>query len=220
MVRRTKRRKATVTPVIIQQKLRGFRDGAGSFPNFSFIKYYWLGEGARTGITPYIEKKLNPGTGLDGEASDLEAAKWELQVPAYAPEHFSDLRFCLYSYDRSFSPAETNAFVQLTFQFPLALNLHHCWEMVRAFVRQEIVDGINRNLPVLLILHKPQESGSFNDSHIHACVFLRRANQLGWGAYDKRLPSDEGNREIHEAWVAFKARWTEEWPIGLIEMPM
>ena len=35
-----KRRKAKGTPVIEHQELRGFRDGAGTFPNFSFIKYY------------------------------------------------------------------------------------------------------------------------------------------------------------------------------------
>ena len=62
-----------------------FRDGAGQFPHFSFSKYYWAGEGQRGWIASKIEKKLNPGSGLDGEPSDLEAAKWEMLVPAFAP---------------------------------------------------------------------------------------------------------------------------------------
>ena len=163
-----------------------FRDGAGQFPHFSFSKYYWAGEGQRGWIASKIEKKLNPGSGLDGEPSDLEAAKWEMLVPAFAPELFSDLGLCLYSYDREFSAAEVNAYVQLTFQFPEAMNLHHPWELVRAFVRAEIVD--KRHQPVLLILHKPQEAGSANDPHVHAIVLLRQLNQLGWGPYDKNLP--------------------------------
>jgi hypothetical protein len=215
-----KRRKAKVTPVIEHQELRGFRDGAGTFPNFSFIKYYWAGEGQRGWIASRIEKKLNPGSGLDGEPSDMEATKSELLVPAFAPDAYADLGLCLYSYDRSFSAAETNAYVQLTFSFPEAMNTHHCYEMVRSFVRAELVDGLHRNLAVLLILHKPQESGSLNDPHIHACVLLRRLNQLGWGPYDKSLPTDAGNRDIYEAWVAFKKRWTVEWPVDLHEMSM
>lgn len=212
--------KAQTPPAIKQQELRGFRDGAGQFPNFSFIKYYWFGQGQRGWIASQIEKKLSPGSGLDGEPSDMEAAKWEVLVPAFAPEDYADLGLCLYSYDRSLSAAEANAYVQMTFSFPEAMNLHHCYEMVRAFVRAEIVDKPERNLPVVLILHKPQESGSFNDPHIHACALLRRVNQLGWGAYDRSLPTDQGNREIYEAWVTFRNRWNEEWPAGLHSMPM
>lgn len=215
-----KRRKAKVTPVIEHQELRGFRDGAGQFPNFSFIKYYWAGEGQRGWIASRIEKKLNPGSGLDGEPSDMEATKWEMLVPAWAPEDYSDLGLCLYSYDRSFGAAETNAYVQLTFHFPLAQNTHHFYEMVRAFVRAEIIDSPERNLPAVLILHKPQEAGSANDPHVHCMVLLRQLNQLGWGRYERNLPTDAGNREIYEAWVAFKKRWTQEWPVGLHEMPM
>lgn len=223
MVLMSKRKKGTKmqNPLVIQrQELRGFRDGGGLFRNFSFIKWYWVGTGPRGSIASQIEKKLAPGSGLGGEPSDLEAAKSELLVPAFAPESYADLGLCLYSYDRSFSAAEANAYVQLTFTFPEAMNMHHCYEMVRAFIRAEIVDKPERNLPVVLILHKPQESGSLNDPHIHACALLRRVNQLGWCAYDRSLPTDQGNREIYEAWVAFKERWNEEWPVSLLEIPM
>lgn len=220
MARKKRTKASAAVPLIKHQELRGFFDGAGQFPNFSFGKFYWTGEGPRGWIATRIEKKLMPGGGLDGEPSDLQAEKSEMLVPAFAPEDYADVGLCLYSYDRSFSAVEVNAYVQLTFHFPLAQNLHHCWEMVRAFVRAELIDGPKRNLPVLLILHKPQVAGSANDPHIHAVVLLRHLNQLGWGRYDKCLPTDQGNREIYNAWMSFKEQWTKEWPVGLLEMPI
>ena len=56
---RKKRPKAATPPVLDHQELRVFRDGAGQFPNFSFSKYYWAGEGQRGWIASKIEKKLD-----------------------------------------------------------------------------------------------------------------------------------------------------------------
>lgn len=180
-------------------ELRQFANGAGSHPNFDFIRYWWEGEGARDGITPWVQKKVRPGD----DPMFGHAAKWEVLLPHDAPGDYANLDFLLERFDRTLPPFERHAFIQV--KVPLDPNeaWHAGYERVRSYARAHFVD---MGHAVILVAHVPSVAGlDGNGSHVH-CVVLSRALTInGFGGASHHLCSDKGHIEAWAAWQAHLA---------------
>jgi hypothetical protein len=82
-------------------------------------------------------------------------------------------------------------------------NLHHPWEVARAWLRTFYVDGAP-GIPVLAILHAPHLAGSENAVHVHGILLPRQLNKFGWGSMVRDLTTDAGHRKAFASWEAFK----------------
>jgi len=215
-----KTRKAAVSTIAAVEteptaaELRGFFDGGGQFDNFSFARWRWVGEGPRSGLAEKIAKKRFPVPPVVGAEGTETAAKTELILPAFAPAEYISLDFFLRRYEEMQPAHEVNAYLQVNFAFPNAINLHHPAEMVRTFAKGYFVD--EREMAVFLAAHAPWVAGSSNTGHLHLLVFPRRL-RFAFGEFDHRLASDQGNRDVHEAWSAFQKEWFQLWPRSLVE---
>src|SRR5690606_26913698 len=77
------------TTTIEPAELKSFGKGDADHPGFSFTRYWWEGEGPREGITPWVQKKLNPGD----DPVFGKAAKAEALLPDTAPSPYLDPDF-------------------------------------------------------------------------------------------------------------------------------
>lgn len=192
----------TATTALIP--LKSFFDGGGEFENFSFGRFYWeAGDGERESIAPRIDKKQHP-VRSDSGAVLASAVKVELLLPHDAPQDYMSLDHLIRRYEETLPRHEVNAYAQVTIRFPDAVNLHHPYEMVRAWVRAQYPHS-----PVIIVLHAPHEWGSSNPGHAHCIVFPRRLGSLGWTAVERTIASDVGQREAYESWVAFREEWAD-----------
>lgn len=185
-----------------QRELKAFYDGAGQLPDFGFARFYWpSGEGPRESIQPRITKKRRPAAA--GATIDT-AARVEALVTRDAPEDYADPDFLVRRYEETLSPDETAAYAQVTLRFPTSIaNLHHPYEVARAWLRAFYVDG--KAAPVISILHAPHRVGSENPVHLHAIVFPKILGKFGWMSAEREIASDAGCLEAFESWQAFKA---------------
>lgn len=192
-------------PVRVSPKLRelkAFYDGAGQMPDFGYARFYWpAGDGPRESILPRLVKKRRPAA---AESETDSAARVEALVPSDAPEDYADPDFLARRYEETLAADETTAYAQVTLRFPSTIaNLHHPYEVARAWIRAFYVDG--HGVPVLSILHAPCRAGSDNPVHLHAEIFPKRLGRFGFVSPARELASDAGCIEAFEAWEAFKA---------------
>ena len=196
-------------------KLKPFIDGGGKFEDFSFARWFWVGDGPRDGLAEKIMKKRCPVPPAPGSLDIETAAKTEFIAPARATAEFICIQHFLQQYSAAQPRDQVNAYEQLTFSFPNAFNLHHPFEMVRKFACDEFVNS--REMPVFLAAHAPWMAASSNPGHIHALVFPVRLDHRGFSCWDHKLPSDAGNREVHDAWIAFRKQWAATWSAALLD---
>lgn len=206
---------ATVTPAPAVAKLKPFIDGGGKFEDFSFARWFWVGDGPREGLAEKIMKKRCPVPPDPGSLDIETAAKTEFIAPARATAEFISLQHFLQRYEQAQPQDQVNSYVQLTFSFPHAFNLHHPFEMVRAFICDEFVNS--REMPVFLAAHAPWMAASLNPGHVHAMIFPVKLDHRGFSGWDHKLPSDAGNREVHDAWIEFRKQWALTWPAALLD---
>jgi hypothetical protein len=178
-----------------------FHDGGGRHENFSFTRAYWPAEGERESIAGLIARKLHPVRSPDGENLG-SAAKVDLLLPAAAPQEYIDIGHLICRYEATLPTHEPNAFAQVTIRFPGAINLHHPWEMVRAWVASFYADRV----PVIMVLHAPHLAGSPNPGHVHCVVLPRRLGPLGWAEMERDIACDVGQREAYRSWTTFSGK--------------
>lgn len=196
--------KAVAKPAIVLpevRELKAFYDGAGQMPEFGYARFYWApGDGPRESILPRLVKKRRPAA---AESEIDTAARVEALVPSDAPEDYADPDFLARRYEETLAADETTAYAQVTLRFPSTItNLHHPYEVGRAWLREFYVEG--RGAAVLAILHAPCRVGSDNPVHLHAEIFPRRLGKFGFVSLARNLASDAGCLEAFEAWEAFK----------------
>lgn len=188
--------KPLAQPVGSPAELKQFTNGGGFYPNFSFIRYWWEGEGPRAGIKPVIQKKLTPGD----DPQFGKAAKWEVLIPDNAPSEFADFDRLLDRFDAMLPPFERHALVQVK----IILDPQQSWvagyERVRSYVRGHFLPAAH---PVVLVAHVPGVAGATNRSHVHAMVLSRALTIDGMGIVNHRLCSDLGHTDAWAAWQAF-----------------
>lgn len=196
-------------------RLKGFFPTADAFENFRCCRYYWLGDGPRSGLLEKLDRKRFPVPAEEGSDGPT-AAHTDYIPPPFAPAEYISFEHTVRRYEELMPPAEAHAYVQFTVEFPRPFNLAHPFEMVRAWAKRAFADG--RHLPVFLALHAPGLAGSANPVHVHAVVLPRRLTQLGFGEFDRELPHDKGRRFAYESWLEFRRSWFEEWPSFLADL--
>jgi hypothetical protein len=202
---RPARVKAVTQPAIVVpevRELKAFYDGAGQMPDFGYARFYWPpGTEPRESILPRLVKKRRPAA---AESEIDTAARVEALVTSDAPEDYADPDFLARRYEETLAADKTTAYAQVTLRFPSTIaNLHHPYEVARAWLREFYVVG--KRVPVLAILHAPCRVGSDNPVHLHAAIFPKRLGKFGFVSPARELASDAGCLEAYEAWEAFKA---------------
>lgn len=174
-------------------ELKSFTNGAGAYPNFSFTRYWWNGDGPRAGIRALVMKKLAPG--LDPVFG--KAARSEVLIPDTAAPDYADAEFLLGQFDAKLPVFERHAFIQVKITLGAAGTWTAGYEQVRAYARGHFVMGGH---PVVLAAHVPGAAGSPNASHVHVIVPSRSLSINGFGETNYELCSDLGHSEAWEAW--------------------
>ncbi|QHL91624.1 hypothetical protein GVO57_13490 [Sphingomonas changnyeongensis] len=182
-------------------RLRTFPDGGGVFDDFGFVRGYYVGEGPRTGLLDYVERKLCPVPDTAGSHRHT-APKIDLLLPPRASSDYMAIEHLVRMYELALPGWEASAFAQITLRFPHAANFHVPWELARGFAHAVLVGA--REVPVIAILHTPSVSGSPNPPHVHLIALPRRLGQFGFAEFDRELPTDIGNRAMHAAWQHYR----------------
>ncbi len=186
------------TTAVEPAELKSYAWGDAAHPGFFFSRYWWEGLGPRAGITPWVEKKIQPGD----DPVFGKAAKVEVLLPDTAPSDYANLAFLLRQVDEALPPFERHVMVQAK----IALDPDEPWpaeyERVRAFARSHFC----RRFPVVMVTHVPSIAGlNGYGSHVHCIVLARPITINGLGGPCHPLCSDKGYREARDAWKAWLA---------------
>lgn len=183
--------------------LKAFHHPAAADGTFGFGRFYWVeGSGSRQSILSNLRKKRRP---VEGEAGEDTAARVEVLLPSDAPEEYTDPDFLVKRFEEKLPPEEMTAYAQVTLRFPEARNVHHPYEVARAWVRTFFVDDPNRSVPAILVLHTPYLAGSASPVHIHALILPRQLRWFGWGNMAAELATDAGKEQALASWTNFRS---------------
>lgn len=187
------------TTAVEPAELKSYAWGDSAHPGFFFSRYWWEGLGPRAGITPWVEKKIQPGD----DPVFGKAAKVEVMLPDTAPSDYANLAFLLRQVDEALPPFERHVMVQAKIVLDPDEPWHVGYERVRAFARSHFS---RRGFPVVLVGHVPSIAGlNGYGSHVHCIVLARPVTINGLGGPSHPLCSDKGYREARDAWKAWLA---------------
>jgi hypothetical protein len=149
--------------------------------------------------------KITVAAGPDTLPWTPTAERVEVLLPRGACDRFADPRVLMDAVDGE-RPDKVNALLAyFTFTFSCD-RLHEQYELVRAFIRQCVVDAIG--VGVLLVQHAPHRAGSANEPHVHALVAgPRRLGPLGFVEPIPALMRDSAHPLVRDAFRAFERRW-------------
>lgn len=173
-------------------ELKMFTKGDNEHPGFTFMRYWWVGDGHRAGIEPWVRKKLSPGD----DPVFGRATRHEVLIPDGAPTEYADLDFLLKRFDETQPPFEKNVFIQAKFALEPAWTASY--ERVRAFARSHFANGLGH--PVILVAHVPSKVALVGPAHAHCIVPGRPLSIDGLGSTNHPLCSDRGYEETLAAW--------------------
>jgi hypothetical protein len=176
-------------------ELKVFVTRSEESPEFSFSRYWWLGEGARWGITGWVGKKLAPGD----DPVFGKAARHEILLPDAAPSDYADVAFTLARFDQQLPPHEKHVMVHVKVALPRDEPWHAGYERVRAYARSHFV---KMGHPVVLVAHVPHLAccEGATGSHIHCIALSRTLGLNGFEAADYLMCSDKGYAAALAAW--------------------
>ena len=175
------------------EELSSYVMDTDDYAHFRYIRYYWKGDGPRTGITAAVLRKLTP--------AGHQAARHDLLLPESAPGEYAQLSYLLERYDATQPAVEKNGYAQFTLDLSPDRPLHASWEHVRSWAYGYFVRQFQ--LAVLMVMHAPYLAGSANDPHIHLVVPARRLGANGFGAHARDVCSDSGCAEALASWQLF-----------------
>jgi hypothetical protein len=186
---------STTTTTVQPATLKSFTQSDADHPELSFTRYWWLGDGPREGIEPWVRKKMRPG-------DDPEfgwAAKMEVLLPRDAPSDYAGINFLLRRFDETLPPFECHAMVQVKIVLGAAEPWHAAYERVRGYARSHFA----ARFPTILVAHVPGVAGLTGyGNHIHCIVLSRPLGINGLGGADHHLCSDRGYADALQAWQA------------------
>ncbi len=185
------------TTAIEPAELKSFAWGDSAHPGFFFSRYWWEGLGPREGITPWVEKKIQPGD----DPVFGKAAKVEVLLPDTAPSDYANLAFLLRQVDERLPSFERHVMVQAKIVLDPDEPWHVGYERARAYARSHF-----RGFPVIMVAHVPSMAGlNGYGSHVHCIVLARPITINGLGGPCHPLCSDKGYRKARDAWRAWLA---------------
>jgi len=184
---------STATPA----KLKSFRQTDADHPEFSFTRYWWEGEGLRSGITPWVHKKMRPGD----DPHFGWAAKIEVLLPPAAPSDYMDVEFLLKQFDSTLPPFERHVMIQVKIALSADEPWHAGYERVRGYARAHFAE-----FPIVPVVHVPSTAGlNGYGSHVHCIVLSRPLTINGLQGACHHLCSDRGYADALAAWQAWNA---------------
>lgn len=183
----------------------------GSYPDFTFGILEQTYRGFANTPSEFCLRKLRPVDGLEHEGSFDEATftayRYGTVLPEDALDVFDSAGPLLKGFDLSVSPNQPAVLIYVTMAFPEARRLHHAWEESRAFAFENFAQ--KRQLPVLIVQHRPGDAGSDNPVHTHLLVSARRVDGTGYRGFASELLCDYGQRIVYEEWCDFRAKWQQ-----------
>lgn len=180
-------------------ELKFFTKGDSEHPGFKFFRYWWEGKADRTGVEPWVRKKLRPGD----DPRFGHASKHEVLIPDGTPTEYADLDFLLKRFDDTLPSFEKHAFIQV--KLALDPGWTASYERVRAFARGYFAQGLHH--PLILIAHVPTKASLGNAAHVHCVVLSRPLTLDGLGPTNHPLCSDRGYEETLNAWRRYVAEY-------------
>jgi len=179
-------------------KLKSFRQTAPDHREFSFTRFWWEGAGPRSGIMPWVYKKMKPGDDPDFGW----AAKTEILLPPTAPSDYMNVNFLLKQFDDTLPPFERHAMIQVKIALPADEPWHAGYERVRAYAHAHFT----RRFPVIPVVHVPSIAGLRGyGSHVHCIVLSRPLTINGLQGACHHLCSDRGYADALAAWRNWRA---------------
>jgi len=183
-----------------------FLNPLGNWPSYSFGVLRRSYRGRKNTAAEFGRLKLHP---VDPPPPSCPfhptAVRWETLLPPKAQDGLLNPQQLLETFDAQSLEWRTGLLIYITIRFPGEDRLHAAYEMVRAWVRSEFVDG-ERQLPAILIQHAPHLVGSSNPHHVHLLLFPRTVSGLGWAAYcEDALTEDHAQKTIYDSWLAHRS---------------
>lgn len=181
----------------------------GSFPNFTFGILEQTYRGFPNTPSEFCLRKLRPVGAIEHEVSFDEhtftAYRFGAVLPKDAPDALDATGPLLKGFDLAVSPNQPAVLIYVTLAFPDTRRLHHAWEESRAFAYENFAQ--KRQLPVLVVQHRPGDAGSDKPVHTHLLISARRMDGTGYRGFASELLRDEGQRIIYDEWSNFRANW-------------
>ncbi|RIX27008.1 hypothetical protein [Sphingomonas edaphi] len=181
----------------------------GSFPDFTFGILKQSYQGFPNTPSEFALHKLRPIGGKDhGTSMDPDtftAYRYGCVLPDDAPDVLDEAVPLMKAFDLARCDHQPATLIYATLSFPDTRRLHHAWEESRAFAYENLAR--KRQLPVLLIEHRPGDAGSNNPVHIHLLISARRMDGTGFRGFADDLICDEGQRVLYDEWADFRSRW-------------
>ena len=138
---------------------------------------------------------------LDVRVWQPTAARHEVLLPRSASDLLSHPQALLETFERQPRTDRKDLAVVLKLQLSMTDALHPGWERARAFARSLFV--LEHDLPVLLVMHVPSQSGSRTPAppHIHLMALAQVLGPHGFGGYCT-IAHDRAHTDIAAAWRA------------------
>ncbi|WP_298687609.1 hypothetical protein [uncultured Sphingomonas sp.] len=152
----------------------------------------------RLSVEEFCRRKCRPVDSPDPLATT--ALRAEVLVPAGVDDAYADLALLPRLIDHSFAREASGATAILcycTITDPGVRHLHQQWSTGR----QMVADLVARfSVPMLLVQHSPERSGSGNAPHLHIMGAVRKLSSRGFGVQVSSLVGDKARDVFVAAW--------------------
>jgi hypothetical protein len=186
----------------------------GSYPDFTFGILEQTYRGFANTPSEFCLRKLRPVNALEHEGSFDEetftAYRFGTVLPGDAPDVFDSTALLLKGFDLAVSPNQPAVLIYVTLAFPEARRLHHVWEESRAFAYENFAK--KRQLPALIVQHRPGDAGSDNPVHSHLMISPRRIDGTGYRGFAEELLCETGQQILFDEWSEFSTEWRSSVP--------
>lgn len=155
---------------------------------------------------------LLPKLHLDAGASTrVTGVRSDVLLPVWAPDMLLDPVALCQGFEREAGALQKDLALHLELRIDGRQPLHQWWEAARDFARGALVDDLH--LPVVLVLHRPANSGfrEANAPHIHVMALARELDARGFGR-----STDAACDHAH---AAFAERWRQALAAAGLESP-
>jgi hypothetical protein len=131
-----------------------------------------------------VRRRLQPRPvpyGCNSDEWHVTARIHGVLLPTFSTDELVEPQELVSSFMRSTVPQQNALALHLKFVQADAFPQHLHFECVRSFLMLTLVQA--RNLPVIMIAHKPSERGFVDapPAHIHSFVLARQREMGGWG---------------------------------------
>lgn len=160
--------------------------------------------GRRQTVHEIVDRRLSnfEGDGLPPLQGQPTVSKHDVLLPSHAPDHCSTVQGLCDHYEHLALPQQIDLVAVLTLKFDDHELRHRCWEQSRAFIAAKI--AAERELPAIVVFHRPSIAARALQAHVHALVFLRRLPGSDFGAFCKPLIEPAARAVLAAEWTLWR----------------